>query len=113
MKKILQAGVTSILDVDGIFNIGPALRDAINAGITEGPSMKSGTFALMTAVGGTAGRMIPDHGTAGYAEVVHNRDEMVRVVRRQIKDGADIIKIHVTESFLHVVEKSKCGHAMS
>ena len=96
VKKILQAGVTSILDVDGIFNIGPALRDAINAGITEGPSMKSGTFALMTAVGGTAGRMIPDHGTAGYAEVVHNRDEMVRVVRRQIKDGADIIKIHVT-----------------
>lgn len=96
VRKILQAGVTSILDVDGIYNIGPALRDAINAGIVEGPSMKSGTFALMTAVGGTAGRMIPNHGTAGYAEVVHNRDEMVQVVRRQVKDGADIIKIHVT-----------------
>ena len=58
--------------------------------------MKAGTFALMTAVGGTAGRLIPDSGTAGYAEVVRDRDEMIRVVRRQVKDGADIIKIHVT-----------------
>jgi len=88
--------VTSFLDVDGLFNIGPALRDAIEAGITEGPRMKSGTYALMTAVGGTAGRMIPNEGTAGYAEVVRSKDEMIRVVRRQVKDGADIIKIHVT-----------------
>lgn len=95
-RKILRAGVTSFLDVDGLFNIGPALRDAIEAGVTEGPRMKSGTFALMTAVGGTAGRMIPNEGTAGYAEVVRSKEEMVRVVRRQVKDGADIIKIHVT-----------------
>jgi len=98
LKKVLKAGVTSMLDVDGLFNIGPALRDCVNAGIIEGPNMRSGTFALMTAVGGTAGRLIPDHGTAGYAEVVRDKDEMVRVVRRQIKDGADIIKIHVTGS---------------
>jgi len=95
-RKILRAGVTSFLDVDGLFNIGPALRDAIDAGVTEGPRMKSGSYALMTAVGGTAGRMIPNEGTAGYAEVVRSKDEMVRVVRRQVKDGADIIKIHVT-----------------
>lgn len=98
VRKLLRAGVTSFLDVDGLFNIGPALRDAINAGLVEGPTMKSGTYALMTAVGGTAGRFIPDHGTAGYAEVVRDRDEMVRVVRRQVKDGADVIKIHVTGS---------------
>lgn len=98
LKKVLKAGVTSMLDVDGLFNIGPALRDSVNAGIIEGPNMRSGTYALMTAVGGTAGRLIPDQGTAGYAEVVRDKDEMVRVVRRQIKDGADIIKIHVTGS---------------
>jgi imidazolonepropionase-like amidohydrolase len=98
LRKILKSGVTSMLDVDGIFSIGPALRDCVNAGIIEGPNMRSGLFALMTAVGGTAGRLIPDHGTAGYAEVVRDKDEMVRVVRRQIKDGADIIKIHVTGS---------------
>ncbi|NDE59793.1 MAG: hypothetical protein EB010_10290 [Acidimicrobiia bacterium] len=60
--------------------------------------MKSGGYALMTAVGGTAGRLIPDSGTAGYAEVVRDKEEMVRVVRRQVKEGADIIKIHVTGS---------------
>ena len=98
VRKILKAGVTSMLDVDGIFNIGPALRDSINAGIVEGPTMRSGSYALMTAVGGTAGKLIPDSGTAGYAEVVRNKEEMVLAVRRQVKEGADIIKIHVTGS---------------
>jgi len=98
LRKVLKAGVTSMLDVDGLFNIGPALRDCVNAGIIEGPNMRSGAYALMTAVGGTAGRLIPDEGTAGYAEIVRSKDEMIRVVRRQVKDGADIIKIHVTGS---------------
>lgn len=98
VKKLLLAGVTSFLDADGLYNIGPALRDAIESGMVEGPTMRSGGFALMTAVGGTAGRMIPDEGTAGYAEVVRNRDEMVLATRRQIKNGADVIKIHVTGS---------------
>ena len=97
-RRILQAGVTSFLDVDGLYDIGPALRDAISSGAVEGPTMKSGTYALMTAVGGTAGRFIPDHGTAGYAEVVRDKDEMIRVVRRQVKDGSDVIKVHVTGS---------------
>lgn len=102
LRKILRAGVTSFLDVDGLYNIGPALRDAVLSGTIEGPTMKAGTYALMTAVGGTAGRFIPDSGTAGYAEVVRDRDEMVRVVRRQVKDGADVIKIHVTGSIPNV-----------
>jgi imidazolonepropionase-like amidohydrolase len=94
--KLLRAGVTSCFDVDGLFEIGPALRDGITAGIVEGPRMVAGTHALLTAVGGTAGRLIPDRGTIGYAEVVTSKDEMVRVVRRQIKHGADWIKIHAT-----------------
>ncbi len=96
VAKILRAGVTSFLDVDGIHNIGPALREAIDAGMVEGPTMRSGGYALMTSVGGTAGRMIPNAGIAGYAEVVNNKDEMVQATRRQIKEGADVIKIHVT-----------------
>ena len=98
VRKVLRAGVTSMFDVDGIFNIGPALRDSLNAGVVEGPTMKSGSYALMTAVGGTAGKLIPDSGTAGYAEVVRNKEETVLAVRRQVKDGADCIKIHVTGS---------------
>ena len=75
---------------------GPALRDAIEAGLVEGPRMRAGMNALLTSAGGTAGRLIPDDGSLGYAHVVGDRDEMVRVTREQIKHGADWIKIHVT-----------------
>jgi imidazolonepropionase-like amidohydrolase len=95
-KKILQAGVTGILDADSIFEIGIDLRDAIEAGIVEGPRISTGSYALWTSVGGTAGRLIPDTGVMAYGKVVGGRDEIVAEVRRQIKNGADWIKVHVT-----------------
>jgi imidazolonepropionase-like amidohydrolase len=98
VQKLLLAGVTGFLDADCLWNLGPALRDGIEAGIVEGPRMKSGMNALLTAAGGTAGRLIPDSGTAAYAHVVGDRDEMVRTTRQQIKYGADWVKIHVTGS---------------
>jgi len=98
VPKLLRAGVTGFLDADCIYDLGPALRDAIDAGIVEGPRMASGMNALLTSAGGTAGRLIPDDGTAGYAHVMRGRDEMVRTTRQQIKYGADWIKIHVTGS---------------
>ena len=54
--------------------------------------------ALLTSVGGTAGRLIPDQGNVGYAAVVNTIDEMVTETRRHIKHGADWIKIHATGS---------------
>lgn len=98
VQKLLLAGVTGFLDADCLWNLGPALREAIEAGIVEGPRMTAGMNALLTAAGGTAGRLIPDSGTAGYAHVVGDRAEMVRTTRQQIKHGADWVKIHVTGS---------------
>ncbi len=98
VPKLLRAGVTGFLDADCIFDLGPALRDGIEAGLVEGPRMSSGMNALLTTAGGTAGRLIPDRGTLGYAAVMGDRDEIVRTTRRQIKHGADWIKIHVTGS---------------
>ncbi len=98
VQKLLRAGVTGFLDADCIFNLGPALRDAIDAGMVEGPRMTSGMNALLTAAGGTAGRLIPDDGQLGYAHVMRDRDEMVRTTRQQVKYGADWIKIHATGS---------------
>ncbi|MEC7845200.1 MAG: amidohydrolase family protein [Actinomycetota bacterium] len=98
LKKILRSGVTSFVDPDTAHGIGPALRDAINANVIEGPRMKTGVQALLTAVGGTAGRLIPDDGTVGYAQVVNSKDEIVKWTRRHIKYGADWIKIHATGS---------------
>ncbi|MGE0483234.1 MAG: amidohydrolase family protein [Gammaproteobacteria bacterium] len=96
VPKLLAAGVTGFLDADSLYEIGVDLRDAIEAGIVTGPRMATGGNALLTSVGGTAGRLIPDEGRRGYGLVVNGRDEIVQAVRRQIKNGVDWIKVHVT-----------------
>jgi imidazolonepropionase-like amidohydrolase len=96
LQKILRAGVTSFVDPDTAHGVGPAVRDAVKAGVIVGPRMKTGVQALVTAVGGTAGRLIPDEGTVGYAQVVNSIDEVILWTRRHIKYGADWIKIHAT-----------------
>ena len=94
--KLLRAGVTGFLDADSLFEVGVDLRDAIEAGIVTGPRMATGGNALMTSVGGTAGRLIPDQGRIGYGKVVNSQAEIVQEVRRQVKIGVDWIKVHVT-----------------
>jgi imidazolonepropionase-like amidohydrolase len=98
LQKVLRAGVTSFVDPDTYGGIGPELRDAVEAGVLAGPRIKTGVQALLTAVGGTAGRLIPDQGTAGYAQIVNSVDEVIMWTRRHIKYGADWIKIHATGS---------------
>ena len=96
VQKLLRAGVTGFLDADSLFETGVDLRDAIEAGIIPGPRMSTGGNALLTSVGGTAGRLIPDEGRRGYGKVVNSPAEIVQEVRRQIKIGVDWIKVHVT-----------------
>jgi imidazolonepropionase-like amidohydrolase len=95
-KKLLRAGVTGILDPDSVFENMVDVRDAIEAGIVEGPRIACGCYALISGVGGTAGRLIADSGVTGYYKVVGNKDEIVAEVRRQVKVGADWIKVHVS-----------------
>ena len=66
-RKVLLAGVTSFCDPDSLHDIGVDLRDAIKSGYIQGPRMAVGGNALLTSVGGTAGRLIPDKGLRGYA----------------------------------------------
>jgi imidazolonepropionase-like amidohydrolase len=96
LKKILRAGVTSICDPDSIHELGYDLKEAINARVFPGPRIRTGGYALLTSVGGTAGRLIPDQGVMGYGKVVRGKDEIVAEVRRQVKMGADWIKVHVS-----------------
>lgn len=96
VQRLLGAGVTGFLDADSLYEIGIDLRDAIEAGIIFGPRMSTGGNALLTSVGGTAGRLLPDEGRRGYGKVVKSRDEIIAEVRRQIKNGVDWVKVHVT-----------------
>ena len=98
LQKILRSGVTSFVDPDTAHGIGPSIRNAIEAGVIKGPRMKTGVQALLTAVGGTAGHLIPDEGTVGYAQIVNSVDEVIMWTRRHIKYGADWIKLHATGS---------------
>jgi imidazolonepropionase-like amidohydrolase len=96
VRKVLRAGVTSLFDADTIFNVSLDIRDAIEAGLIEGPRMTCGGNALFTSVGGTAGLLVPDEGAIGYLKVTRTRDEIVTEIRQQAKRGVDWIKIHVT-----------------
>ena len=98
LPKLLLAGVTSIMDPDTIMSIGPEVREVVRSGAFPGPRIKTGVQALLTSVGATAGRLIPDEGEVGYVAVVNTIDEMVTATRRQIKNGADWIKVHATGS---------------
>lgn len=98
LPKLLRAGVTGFMDPDTVHGIGPQVRDVLESGAFLGPRMSTGVQALLTSVGGTAGRLIPDEGEVGYAAVVNTIDEMVTITRRHVKRGADWIKIHATGS---------------
>ncbi len=95
-RKLIRAGVTGVLDPDSTFENMIDLRDAIEAGVVAGPRMACGAYALITSIGGTAGRLIADRGVTGYYMAVNGDDEIRAEVRRQIKNGADWIKVHVT-----------------
>ena len=72
VQKLLLSGCTGFLDADVLYNAGCDVRDAIEIGAVEGPRMSTGGNALLTAVGGTAGRLIPEEGLRGYAQVVRS-----------------------------------------
>ena len=101
LRRMLTAGLTGFFDADSLFDLGVDFKEAIQHGVIEGPRMAVGGYALMTSVGGAAGRLMPDHGTMAYARLLKGKDEIVAEVRRQIKIGVDWIKVHVTGSFAH------------
>lgn len=95
-RKVLRSGVTSFFDADCIFDVGVDLRDAIEGGVVEGPRIATGGNVLINCVGGTGARLLPDTGTRGYARIVHTRDEIITEIHKQIKNGVDWIKVHVS-----------------
>lgn len=95
-QKVLRAGVTAFFDADCIFDVGVDLRDAVEAGVVEGPRMTTGGNVLINCVGGTASRLLPDRGRLGYGMIVHTRDEVITEIHKQIKAGVDWIKVHVS-----------------
>ena len=104
-KKELEAGFTTMRDVDseGAGFADVAIRDAINRGIVPGPRLLVSTLAL-TITGGhmnNAG-LNPDIHIPEPATLTDSRDAMIAEVRREVKYGADWIKLYATGTLRHV-----------
>ena len=93
-QQVLRSGVTSMSVPGGTWFIDVALREAIKAGLVEGPRIYC------------AGRFIVTYGSIGDYEpswvgtpehtlgtLANNVSEMITEVRRQCKNGVDFIKM--------------------
>ncbi len=104
-KKDLEAGFTTMRDLDseGAGFADVAVRDGINKGIIPGPRMFVSTLALTI----TAGHMNisglnPDIQVPEPSALVDSRDAMIAEIRRQVKYGADWIKLYATGTLRHI-----------
>jgi imidazolonepropionase-like amidohydrolase len=90
---VLRAGYTTIRDVGTIGNVAVAVRDAIARGQVPGPRV----IASGRIIGPTSGMVdtLPSHWATccGLGTIVDGPHEMVRAIRRQIKDGVDNLKL--------------------
>lgn len=104
-KKDLEAGFTTMRDVDseGAGFADVAVRDAINQGIIPGPRLFVSTYAL-TITGGHMNLhgLNPDLQLPDPAAITDTREAMIAEVRREVKYGADWIKLYATGTLRHV-----------
>ena len=93
-QAVLRAGVTSISVPGGAWFSDVAVREAINAGIIQGPRIYC-AGRLLSVLGGGGDREphwvgTPDH---AISKLCHGAQEMVAEVRRQAKHHVDYIKL--------------------
>ena len=89
-RETLMAGITSVRDLGGTQGIDLSVRNAVKAGIIQGPRMlASGLPICMT--GG--------HGWQ-FGFECDGADEVRRAARSQIKAGADVVKLMATGGVL-------------
>ncbi|HXU09424.1 MAG TPA: amidohydrolase family protein [Blastocatellia bacterium] len=105
VKRDLEAGFTTMRDLDseGAGFADVAIRDGINRGIIPGPRLFVSTYALTITSGhmNNAG-LNPDIPIPEPATLTDSRDAMIAEIRREVKYGADWIKLYATGTLRHV-----------
>ena len=93
-EKALMAGVTSSCDPGGPYAVAIAVRDAIEAGLVQGPRMACAGKQITTQQGIGDGFPswigVPE---SSFGALVTNRDELIQEIRNEVKDGVNVIKI--------------------
>ncbi len=95
----LMAGFTAERDMgtEGAGSADTAVRNAIDKGLVPGPRLRiSGNAVDLLGGHEDANRFNPEQRVLSNATYANNADELVRVIRRQFKEGADFIKIYET-----------------
>jgi len=104
-KRDLEAGFTTMRDLDseGAGFADVAIRDGINRGIIPGPRLFVSTYAL-TITGGHMNNsgLNPDIQIPEPATLTDSREAMIAEIRREVKYGADWIKLYATGTLRHV-----------
>lgn len=93
-QKVLRAGVTSISAPGGSYYVGVGVREGIKEGMVLGPRVSTaGRF--ITTSNGLADFYPTDVGVpeSSVGVLANTPDEMVREVRKQIKNGVDFVKL--------------------
>ena len=102
----LMAGFTAERDMgtEGAGSADTAVRNAINNGLIQGPRMRVSGNAI-SVLGGheDAIHYNPAEHISSNADYANNSAELVATIRRQLKEGADFIKIYETgeDSLIH------------
>ena len=98
-RKTLDAGFTTVRELWAKDYTDVALRDAIDRGEVPGPRMRVATLAI----GSTGGHNEDEQGLSptitvgGASGIADGVDGVRKLVRTEIKYGADVIKIMATE----------------
>jgi imidazolonepropionase-like amidohydrolase len=109
-RATLSAGFTSVRDVGSQFFLDVALRNAIAAGVVEGPRMLVAT----KGIGATGGHFDRSDGfrdnlfgrQMDYTDGIADGPEAIRkAVRYEVKNGADVIKAAVSGGVLSLTDE--------
>ncbi|MEM2958005.1 MAG: amidohydrolase family protein [Candidatus Jordarchaeaceae archaeon] len=114
VKKLIEAGVTTIRDMGSTGHIDLAVRDAIKRGDIVGPRI-FGSDAGLTITGGHMDVLknvrslafdLPLEYTQNQRPTADGVEECIKVVREQIRVGADQIKMWATGGVMETTERA-------
>jgi len=100
-RRTLEAGFTTIRDVGASEFIDVSLRNAINRGDVVGPRMQVATLTVGATGGhGDLNGFSPYLRLGGFSSIADGIDEIRKLIRFEIKNGADLIKVLATAGVL-------------
>jgi imidazolonepropionase-like amidohydrolase len=98
-KADLMAGFTAERDMgtEGAGSADSAVRNAIDSGLVPGPRLRvSGNAVDILGGHEDANRFNPEQHVLSNATYANSAEDLVRVIRQQVKEGADFTKIYET-----------------